>query len=790
MKDSSPSGGRAGDLSGGSTSESRRGGRLLRRTFVIALILVSGGLITSGLVELFFRYRESVESIGALQREMAQAAAFKIQQFIQEIERSMRAATQTKEIVAAGLTEAYRFELIKLLKVVPAITEAAVLSPNGHEQIKVSRVRTILSEDLKDRSSDGAFVRARQGKSFFGSVYFVRQSEPYMTVAVPIKRLGEELVGVLVAEVNLKYIWDVVSRIEVGEAGYAYVVSREGDLIAHPDISLVLQKRNLGHLGQVQAALAGVEGLLPAQPNLASEKVFPAYAPIPDLGWAVLVERPAGEAYAPLYASILRTSVLLLLGFSMAVLASLLIGRRVVRPVEVLRQGAARIGAGALDHRIDVRTGDELEALAESFNRMTAQLRESYASLERNVVETRTLYEIGQEITAQTALEPTLHLIVERARDLLQADVGLLALRQEERDTFAMQAHSGTVTEALAAVRFRPGEGLGGRVVVTGMAILVGDYLEEYRDSPFLEILREAGLRSSLAVPLKARDVVIGVLYVHSRDPHKFREEDRQLLNALADQAAIAIDKAKLFQDLQHSHQELLAAQAALVRKTRMAAMGEIAAVVAHETRNPLGALNNCVQLLQMNPHITGEDAELLDILQTESQRLNQIVSDFLAFGRPRPPQFQEVDLHELIDEALAMLQRDDRCPPAIVTIRKFDPSLPKVWIDRDQLRQVVWNLFLNALQAMGEEGELLVETRRVDSQAEFLVRDTGPGVPKNVLPNIFEPFYSTKSGGTGLGLPIVRRIVEEHGGRIIVESEEEVGTWFTVALPLEPKGH
>ncbi|MFQ5790942.1 MAG: ATP-binding protein, partial [Acidobacteriota bacterium] len=765
-------------------------GRLLRRTFVIALLLVSGGLITSGLVELFFRYRESVESIGTLQREMAQAAAFKIQQFIQEIEKTMGAATQTKEIVAAGLTEDYRFELIKLLKVVPAVSEAAALDAKGREQIKVSRVRTILPEDLRDRSSDEAFVKVRGGKSFFSPVYFVRDSEPYMTIAVPIERLGEELVGVLVAEVNLKYIWEVVSRIKVGQAGYAYVVSREGDLVAHPDISLVLQKRNLGHLSQVKAALADVPGPLAAQPNLAGQKVFPAYAPIPDLGWAVLVERPAAEAYAPLYASILRSSVLLLLGFGMAVLASLLIGRRVVRPVEVLRQGAARIGAGALDHRIDVRTGDELEVLAESFNRMTAQLRESYASLERKVVETRSLYEIGQEIAAQIALEPTLHLIVERARDLSRAEVSLLALRQEGSDTFAMQASSGTITEAIAGVRFRPGEGLGGRVVVTGMPILVGDYREEFPDSPSVEIAQEAGFRSGVAVPLKVRDVAIGVLYVHSRAAHKFREEDQQLLSALADQAAIAIDKAKLYQDLQHSHQELLAAQAELVRKTRMAAMGEIAAVVAHETRNPLGALNNCVQLLRMNPHITGEDAELLDILQTESQRLNQIVSDFLAFGRPRPPQFQEVDLHELIDETLALLQRDDRCPPSIISIRKFDPSLPKVWIDPDQLRQVVWNLAVNAVQAMGGEGEVRVETRRVDSQMDILVQDTGPGIPRNVLPNIFEPFYSTKSGGTGLGLPIVRRIVEEHGGQISVESEEEVGTCFTVALPLESKRH
>ncbi|MFQ5932426.1 MAG: cache domain-containing protein, partial [Nitrospiraceae bacterium] len=673
--------------SGESRSESRRSGRLLRRTFVIALLLVSGGLITSGGVELFFRYRESVEDIGALQQEMAQGAAFKIQQFIREITRTMEAATQTKEIVAAGLTKGYRFDLAKLLKAVPAITDVAALDANGHEQIRLSRVQTILPEDLRDRSSDEAFGRARAGKSFFSAVYFVRESEPYMTIAVPIERFAEEVVGVLVAEVNLKYIWEVVSRIKVGQAGYAYVVSGEGDLIAHPDISLALQKRNLGHLGQVQAALGGVPGALAAQHNLAGQKVFPAYAPIPDLGWAVLVERPAGEAYAPLYTSILRSSVLLLLGFGMALLASLLIGRRVVRPVGVLRRGAAHIGAGALDQRIDVRTGDELEDLAESFNRMAAQLQESYAGLERKVFEARTLYAIGQDINAQVALEPTLHLIVERARNLLQAHVSLLALRQEKSDTFAMRAYSGTITEALAGVRFTPGEGLGGRVVATGMPILVGDYLEELPDSPFVKILQEAEIRSAVAVPLTTRDEVIGVLYVHSRDPHKFREDDQQLLSALANQAAIAIDKAKLYENLEQSHQELLEAQAELVRKARTAAMGEIAAAVAHEIRNPLGAVNSCVELLQMNPLISGEDAEHLDVIRVETRRLNQIVSEFLTFGRPRPPQFEGVDLHGLIDETFAVLQRDDRCSSSIALLRQFDPSLREVRADRDQLR-------------------------------------------------------------------------------------------------------
>src|SRR5215475_658746 len=381
--------------------ESKGSGRLLRRTFVIALVLVSGGLLTSGVVELFFRYRESVEAIEELQREMAQGAAFKIQQFVRDIEKTLRASTQAQEIIAAGLTEAYRFELIKLLKVAPAITEAVALDADGRERLKVSRVRMLLPEDLRDRSMAEAFMGVRGGRSFFGQVYFVRESEPYMTIAVPIERFAGDVLGVLIAEVNLKYVWDVVSRIKVGQAGYIYVVSADGDLIAHPDISLVLQKRRVKDLPQVQAALAGGSGLSMAQPNLSGQKVFAASAPLPDLGWAVLVERPAAEAYALLYASILRTSVLLLLGLGMAVLASLLIGRRVVRPVELLRQGAARIGAGDLDHRLEIKTGDELQALADEFNRMTTQLQESHANLERQVEErTRELARSVEELRA------------------------------------------------------------------------------------------------------------------------------------------------------------------------------------------------------------------------------------------------------------------------------------------------------------------------------------------------------------------------------------------------------
>ncbi len=358
------------------------GGRLVRRTFVIALVLVTSGLLASGAVELFLRYQESVESIRVLQREMAKGAAFKIHQFVREIERTMRASTQTVDIASAGLTDSFELELIKLLKVAPAITSAAVLDPDGRERFKISRVQMIRPDDLMDRATDQAFLEARKDKSFFGPVYFVHGSEPYARIAVPIKRFTK-LAGVLVAQVNLKHIWNVVSQIRVGEAGYAYVISDSGDLIAHPDIGLVLKGLNLQDLTQVQAALARSPEPFAAHRNYADQNVFGAYAVIPDLEWIVFVERPAAEALAPLYSSLFRTGALLLIGLAIAVLASLLIGLRVVRPIQALRQGAARVGAGELDHHIDIKTGDELEGLADEFNQMTTKLRESYASIER-----------------------------------------------------------------------------------------------------------------------------------------------------------------------------------------------------------------------------------------------------------------------------------------------------------------------------------------------------------------------------------------------------------------------
>ena len=236
-----------------------------------------------------------------------------------------------------------------------------------------------------------ALALAKEGKSYFGPVYFHRDSEPYMTIAVPIERYAGRMIGMLQVQVNLKYVWDLLSKLRVGTEGYAYAVARNGDLIAHPEISLVLQRRNVAHLDQVRLAFQSrTDAANPTwtvAKNLHARKVFSSWSPIPILGGAVFVEQPVEEVYGPLYASLFRTSGLLLVGLGMALVASLFVAQRVVRPLEALRNGVERIGRGDMNARLELKTGDEIEVLAEEFNRMAANLREAYSGLEKKVGE-------------------------------------------------------------------------------------------------------------------------------------------------------------------------------------------------------------------------------------------------------------------------------------------------------------------------------------------------------------------------------------------------------------------
>ena len=284
--------------------------RLFLKYAGLFVAVVCVALVTNGLFEIWVSYREHKDALIQIQHEQAESAAAKIGQFIKEIESQVGWTTQL--LWSAGTIEQRRFDALRLLRQVPAITELAQVDASGKEQLRVSRLAMDVVGSGLDLSQEPKFAEAVKNKIYYGPVYFRRESEPYMTLSLSGTRRDA---GVSIAEVNLKLIWDVVSKIKVGERGHAYVVDAQGRLIAHPDISLVLRKTDMTRLAQVQAARRVATGAaaedIETATDIQGRQVLTAFAPVAPLGWTVFVELPVDEAYQPLITSIQRTALVL-----------------------------------------------------------------------------------------------------------------------------------------------------------------------------------------------------------------------------------------------------------------------------------------------------------------------------------------------------------------------------------------------------------------------------------------------------------------------------------------------
>ncbi len=361
--------------------------RSLTVTLAVAFLALSAVvLLIANSLQIYFNFQIQRRIIIGQQQLIAQKAANTVSSFVQgKLDVLKTTATLGNLIASSGQEQ--KLILEKLLGFGPAFRQLVLFDAQEQELLKDSRLSNLLSIQLTEQKKRELFSQTSRGKTYISSVYIDEiTSEPMVVMAVPIMNVFGDFKGVLLAEVNLKFMWDLVGGIKVGKTGVAYVVDKRGDLIAFGDISRVLRGENLSHLKEINKFVKG--GMLPHKDSADIVKGIQgtwvvanhAHLGIPD--WAVMVELPVREAYKPVLASLELTIWTILLSFALALVAGAYLARRITKPIIDLRNAAGKIGEGRMDTRIEVKSQDEIGQLAVSFNQMVKDLNKTTTSID------------------------------------------------------------------------------------------------------------------------------------------------------------------------------------------------------------------------------------------------------------------------------------------------------------------------------------------------------------------------------------------------------------------------
>ncbi len=787
-----------------------RGWGIRHRLLIWGLSLFGIALTAVVVASYFYTLKQIEQDAAELQAEIASVTADRIHVFVRrKIERfsDMGAAVSLYE---QGSKE-QRLLLSLLVKKDSSFTDASIIDARGMEVLKVSDRRVYFPSDLSDQSKSAKFNEAIKGENYISQVYTSDKSQPYVTLAIPLWGTAQSIVGVVSAEADLSFLWEAIGEIRFGTGGYAYLVDQKGNLIAHKDPQLVLKKMNLRQADGVQKFLRNPTRSDPSPAHkgrgLMDRPVLSTYAPVPELGWAVILEEPLDAALANVEQ--LKRYALALLAVSLFVGAAVIawVSDRITGPIRELHEGAKTIGSGNLDYRVNIGTGDEIEWLGEEFNKMAAELKVSYATLEQKV-EQRTralsaLYDVTTTITQLLDLDAVLEEVIKKINTVFHFDATTVFLFNADGSELYVRAafESEPGVPAYSSV-FKRGQGLIGRVAETGEPIIFEDRRSDlrYHELSHGEASCRAGFNFLANLPIRTGERCIGVLACNGRERRRLSPEEIGLLTSMADHIGVAVERATLFANLKDKTGQLEKANLELEQANRdllqaNKAKDEFLSVMSHELRTPLNVVMGYTGMIKdrVLGEINPEQERALEKVITRSDDLLRMITEILAAtsieAQAVKVKTQEVSLGSFLDDLRSTYEIPLNKELALNW--DFSPELPTMRTDSEKLKHILQNLINNAVK-FTDRGNVTISARYNPKAkaVEFKVADTGIGIQRELLPWIFEMFRQGDSsetrsyGGVGIGLYIVKKFTDLLGGRIETQSKPGKGSIFTVTIP------
>ena len=749
-------------------------------------------------------YQAQQAAISERERSAALGAAMQVSGFIEQIFNTLESAAEiSRTFVRSRQDQELLIENLMILQ--PALREVSLLDRQGQEVIRQARLVLITADDLQSYAHSKLFGQVEQGKNYIGSVYFGQiTTEPLVKVAIPIKDVFGDFAGALVAEVNLKFMWDVVADLKIGQTGQAYVVDENGNLLAAADISRVLRGDNMQDMSAVAHALhedtESEQSDIHFSTGIDGTTVLAAHISLGEPSWVLIAELPAAEVNQAIIWELQISILVMLLVATCAALAGGYLANRLASPLLSLTKTASQIADGNLHLVASTQGSSEVGQLANAFNNMTHQLRTLIASLEQQIGHLSVAATLSERLSAILDIDELLSEVVEQVRQGFGYYHTQIFLLDDQGKDLIIAEGSGPIGQAMKAKLYSiPLDNPMSMVALAARSGTTIQATDVHKKQNWLQSEFLPNTRSEIAVPIIIEGKTVGVLDVLEDKEHGLDEGDESLLRSLVNQIAVAITNARLFDQVQQRAYELtLAKEAADIANN---AKSTFLSQMTHELRTPMNGVLGMAALLD-DTDLDTEQRDLLDTIRASGDTLLTIINDILDLSKIEANKLEleqvPFDIQESVEDTFSLL-RPSASAKGLSFTYQIGPDVPqRIVQDMTRLRQILTNLIGNAIKftATGRvEVAISLSDRATsrehldDYQILFVVKDTGVGIPEERLTQLFKPFsqvdasITRKYGGTGLGLAISKQLCELMGGEMWVTSEPNVGSSFSFTI-------